>query len=75
MIAKKCQGCGRYFSGQNDGDYSCPDCRQVGVQAVRPLMPLAGSADGWADGWKEPRGPQPALDPHDGRRGARGQAA
>lgn len=40
MITKQCAGCGRYFAGQFDGDYTCAECRQHGVMRLRPLGPL-----------------------------------
>lgn len=65
MITKQCAGCGRYFAGQFDGDYTCAECHQLGAVQLRPLSPL---------------GVQFAGSPSDteaqpGRFNARGQAA
>ncbi|MGH9486972.1 MAG: hypothetical protein ACRD04_05210 [Terriglobales bacterium] len=72
MIFKQCSGCGHYFAGQFDGDYSCAECRRAGIARARPLLPLAVSVD--ADTLASPRPAQPMRN-ETTRVSVRGQAA
>ena len=40
MIYKLCAVCSRYFQGEMNGNYTCPECRAKGVEASRPLTSL-----------------------------------
>ncbi len=71
MIVKQCAGCGNYFTGEFDGDYSCANCRRDGVVRARPLEPLEPLAAGVVS---PARASQPAA-PEALRPGAHGQAA
>ena len=35
MVSKQCVMCGGYFSGELDGDYTCPHCQSAGVARRR----------------------------------------
>ncbi len=35
-IYKQCALCGRYFDGQLDGSYSCPECQIKEIPAAAP---------------------------------------
>jgi hypothetical protein len=39
-VTKQCAGCGEYFSGDFDGDYTCPRCRAAGTMRRRPVVRL-----------------------------------
>ena len=40
MIYKLCVVCARYFHGKMNGDYTCPECREKGLEVPRPLTSL-----------------------------------
>lgn len=40
MIYKLCAVCSRYFQGQMNGDYTCPECTAQGLAVSRPLTSL-----------------------------------
>lgn len=41
MVTKQCAFCGRYFTGELNGDYVCSSCTQGGMAAAkRPLSQL-----------------------------------
>jgi len=41
MVTKQCAFCGRYFTGELNGDYACSNCAQGGMAAAkRPLSQL-----------------------------------
>lgn len=40
MIYKLCAVCAHYFHGEMNGDYTCPECRQKGLEIARPLTSL-----------------------------------
>ncbi|HEY8055865.1 MAG TPA: hypothetical protein VIE13_08130 [Terriglobales bacterium] len=43
-VTKQCAGCGEYFAGDFDGDYTCPRCRAAGTMRRRPMVRLDGQA-------------------------------
>lgn len=46
MVYKLCAVCGRYFTGELNGDYHCTACAPSQGEAVRPLAGLDGSVIG-----------------------------
>jgi DNA-directed RNA polymerase subunit RPC12/RpoP len=40
MVNKLCAICGRYFEGELNGNYACPDCQDRQIFARRPLVSL-----------------------------------
>ena len=42
VVHKLCAICGRYFSGDLNGDYRCRDCELLGEVPLRPLAGLDG---------------------------------
>lgn len=53
MIYKLCAVCSRYFQGEMNGDYTCPECRAKGVEAARPLTSLDSLLQPMASGARD----------------------